>query len=315
MRAVKITPEAKMLSTNVLALIGAVTSINILWRLFVFVRHFLRPSALPRYLHGEAWALVTGASDGIGAGLVDELANRGFNVVLHGRNQAKLEGCMKRLKDKYPRRQFTTAVLDAKTATPRQIEDMAAQLPKTLTVLINNVGTSGDEKMLSRFLDRSVAGVGRINSVNEGFPDMLTRATLPNLISNQPSLIINIGSILGEWPCPFLEEYTGGKAHNKAFSHSLRATMVLEGYDVEVMHVRVASVATPGSGEPPSFGTVTPSTFARGALDRVGCGEGETMGCFRHGVMVGLPEFLIPNAKKVLGGVSQAMVKQKIEKC
>lgn len=304
----------EILSSNVLALIGAGTVLGILLRLFRFARHYLRPSSLPRYLHDEAWALVTGASDGIGAGLVNELANRGFNVVLHGRDQAKLEGCVKQLQSKHPKRQFSIAVLDAKIATAEQIEDMVAKLPKNITVLINNVGVGGDGKRFSRFLDRSAASVGRIIAANEGFPDMLTRALLPHLINNQPALIINVGSGLDRWPCAYVEEYTGGKAHNKAFSHSLNATMKLEGYDVEVMYLRVASVATPGSGEPVSFGTVTPSVFARGALDRVGCPEGETMGCFRHGVVVGLTEFLIPDAHKVLGKMGQAMLKQKVEK-
>ena len=88
--------------------------------------------------------------------------------------------------------------------------------------------------------------------------------------------------------------------------------MESENYDVEVMYLRVASVATPGSGEPPSFGTVTPKTFAKGVLDRVGCTEGETFGCFRHAVMVGLAETLIPNSTKVMGNMSTSMVKAKI---
>lgn len=297
---------------TLLAVIGTFTILNALLRLFKFARHFLRPSALPRYLHGEAWALVTGASDGIGGGLVDELANRGFNVVLHGRNQSKLEGRVKGLQAKYPKRQFRTAVLDAKTATAKEIEGLASSMPKNLTVLINNVGTGGDEKMFSRFLDRSVASTGRIVAVNEGFPDMLTRAILPQLIANQPALIINVGSVLDSWPCPLLEEYTGGKAHNKAFSLSLRATMEAEKYDIEVMYLRVFSVATPGNMEIPSFVSPTPALFARGVLDRVGCPEGETHGCFRHALMVGLAQTLIPNSRKVLGNMGHEAVKQKV---
>ena len=297
---------------TILSLVGASTVLYVLWALFKFGRHFLAPSALPRYLHGDAWALVTGASDGIGAALVDELAQRGFNVVLHGRNASKLDKYVAQLQAKHPRRQFRTVILDAKAATAPEIEDLANKMPKNLTVLINNVAAAGDEKKFARFLDKSVASIGRIMAVNEGFPTMLTRALLPQLIANQPALVINVGSVADKWPVVCLEEYGAGKAHNRAFSLALRKCMEVENYDVEVMHLRVTSVSTPGSEEPVSFGTVTPQVFAKGALDRVGCREGTSFGCLRHAVMVGLAETLIPDANQVMGNMGTRMMKAKL---
>jgi short-subunit dehydrogenase len=40
---------------------------------------------------GDSWALVTGASDGMGAEYCRELARRGFNVIMVSRTQRKLE--------------------------------------------------------------------------------------------------------------------------------------------------------------------------------------------------------------------------------
>jgi len=37
-------------------------------------------------MYGEGWALVTGATDGIGKGFCEELATRGYNVCVFGRN-------------------------------------------------------------------------------------------------------------------------------------------------------------------------------------------------------------------------------------
>lgn len=73
---------------------------------------YLRPSKLPRYLHTKnsqpAWALVTGASDGIGKAFAHSLAEAGFNVVIHGRNPSKLAVVLAELESTYPLRSFRT---------------------------------------------------------------------------------------------------------------------------------------------------------------------------------------------------------------
>ena len=70
---------------------------------------------LGRYLHPdkECWALITGASDGIGFGLAEELCLRGFNVILHSRNRDKLELKKRELEAQFPKSQIAIAVGDA----------------------------------------------------------------------------------------------------------------------------------------------------------------------------------------------------------
>ena len=67
---------------------------------FMIDKHFMRKrlSILQRYAAGQpaqAWAVVTGASDGIGASFCEELARIGFNVALVSRTMSKLEAVEK----------------------------------------------------------------------------------------------------------------------------------------------------------------------------------------------------------------------------
>ena len=69
--------------------------------------HWFYSSGLPKYLRktpdgGASWALVTGASDGIGRALSSEVAARGFNVLIHGRNESKLSNVREELAAVYP---------------------------------------------------------------------------------------------------------------------------------------------------------------------------------------------------------------------
>ena len=94
-----------------------------------------------------------------------------------------------------------------------------------------------------------------------------------------------------------------GKAHNAAFSRALRTEMALEGYDVEVLHVPVLSAASAASQESVGGMTVSPLTMARGVLDRVGCGDESTMGCFRHAVVAAVLDALVP--RKMVGKMTK----------
>lgn len=76
--------------------LGALSATYLLYNIVSFASVYLRPSALPKYLHTrdaqKAWALVTGSSNGLGEAFAHELCAQGFNVVLHGRNRIKLAG-------------------------------------------------------------------------------------------------------------------------------------------------------------------------------------------------------------------------------
>ena len=67
-----------------------------------FYRHFLRPRRNLQSLYGQqTWAVVTGASSGIGEAYCELLAQRGFNVVLIARNKDTMEQIAQGLRNRY----------------------------------------------------------------------------------------------------------------------------------------------------------------------------------------------------------------------
>ncbi len=85
---------------NALAVHGVILAIPHAYRIFDLIwLYFLRPSSVKQYLHGKApYAIVTGATDGIGKATAAELLTRGFNVILHGRNEAKMQKVVEELR-------------------------------------------------------------------------------------------------------------------------------------------------------------------------------------------------------------------------
>jgi 17beta-estradiol 17-dehydrogenase / very-long-chain 3-oxoacyl-CoA reductase len=81
-------------ATQLLAAIGALVLLSYLCRFLTFIwTYCLAPSRIHKYVYGVApYAIVTGASDGIGKALAFELYDKGFNLILHGRNEEKTRG-------------------------------------------------------------------------------------------------------------------------------------------------------------------------------------------------------------------------------
>ena len=242
-------------------------------RFLRFIHLYARPSSLKRYLHGaDAWAFVTGASDGIGRGFAQELAQNGFNVVLHGRNLTKLETIKAQLQNQFPKVEFRVLVADASSTSHQQIDELVATLNDIhLTVLINNVGAAIEVAPLE---DTTSEEIDAIINTNARFPTQLTKTLLPKLTqTNSPSLIMNIGS-MGDFCVPYASIYGGSKGFNMTWSSCSAMELKSEGKDVEFLAISVGRVTDVSHNKKKaSFFTPSARTMARAALQRVGCGN------------------------------------------
>lgn len=231
---------------------------------------------------------------GIGLGFAEVLLSKGCNIILHGRNQSKLESVRNKLLASHPARQIRILVLDAdKSASDTTALDAGAATLSdiSLRILINNVG--GPDSTKSSFTplaSRSSDEIRQFLDINARFTTELTRVVLPHLIAAQPALILTIGSGISEptLPVPYLGIYAGAKAYTQTWARSLRMEMRAEGLDIEVLHLQVGQVATAREIEAGrSVGWLTPSqeALARAGLERVGTGRSEVWAYWSHAVV------------------------------
>lgn len=297
------------LLTAIIYILGILSCLSITTKTTAFLLLYLRPSKLHRYLHDTsgkpAWALVTGASDGMGKQFSIGLASHGFNVVLHGRNPTKLAAVKDDLARQFPGREFRSLIADAsaiacnncrgqgrshqvdgvasqaknKSTPPVDFEGIAASLTDiNLTVLINNAGgnMADPSAPLYQFLqDAPEARLVNNVNLNAVFPLVLQSKLLPQLMRNSPSLIINIGS-LSDNGLPMLASYASSKTFLNTLSRIISHELTLQGGpggDVEVFAARVGeTTATSSNSHPASLFKPDARTVARAVLARVGCG-------------------------------------------
>ncbi|KAH7074980.1 hypothetical protein FB567DRAFT_535943 [Paraphoma chrysanthemicola] len=290
--------------------------------------HWLYASGIPKYLRtgsdGKAsWALVTGASDGIGLALSSELAARGFNVVIHGRNEAKLNRVREELAAAHPQRQFRSVTADASNFTSADIDRIVAlvnDLPGQLTVLINNVGgTAPLSSNFKHFESTTPTEIEALFSLNVQFPLQLTRAILPRLAAQgKPTLVLTCGSgaQVGQ---PYVAAYSGCKGALHAWNRALFAEQAEAKTAVEILEVVVGPTYTQQLQKDPNLkaGLMMPTAdvMAKAILARVGHGHRSVTPYFWHAFQDGLVYGLLPSstADGIIAGMLKPMVEAKKE--
>jgi NAD(P)-dependent dehydrogenase (short-subunit alcohol dehydrogenase family) len=150
----------------------------------------------------EQIILVTGATDGLGKAVAAALAEQGAHVLLHGRDQGRLDSTRAEILAASPNAQLTTYRADfASLDEVRGVgEQISAEHPR-LDTLVNNAavggGKPGDPQ---RELSRD--GYELRFAVNYLAPFLLTHLLLPNLRHTPPSRIVNVSSA-GQRPIQF----------------------------------------------------------------------------------------------------------------
>lgn len=268
-----------------LTTIGGFFAVYWLLQIIDWLLGVVQSPQLAKYRHAgdDSWAVVTGATDGIGKGFSEELLRRGHNVLLHGRNQQKLEKIKKELLEQWPKRQVDVVAADASKYDKAYevVVKKAKSLPGKVTILVNNVGGQITTPRNVALGNSKHDDLDTCLNINARFPTHLTASMILMLQENSPSLIINSGSMGGTLGCPYLLTYTATKAYIHTFTNSLRIEMIAEGTpDVEVKGFMIGNTETTGNPQLMPFFTLQPRDTAASCLDRVGKAGGAVV--FSH---------------------------------
>ncbi len=164
-------------------------------------------------------ALITGASGGIGKAFAEELAERKTNLVLVARSEEKLNLLAKQLKEKY-QIQVDVIVKDlSELGATGEVFDIVKNKGLTIDLLINNAGFGDYGEFAERDGERQI----KIIQLNIMALVDLTHKFLPLMRQKRCGSIINVSSIAGFQPIPYLSVYAASKAFVLSFSQSLWA--------------------------------------------------------------------------------------------
>ena len=166
----------------------------------------------------DRWAVVTGASSGLGRGIAARLADRGMSLVLTGRNDARLGETADQIRRAAPRVKIETIATDLATrAGVAALIDRVGDRP--IEVLINNAGFGSYGPFVEADPEREADEV----AVDVSAVIALARAFLPGMIARGSGGILNVASTIAFQPAPYQAVYGASKAFVLSFSEALWA--------------------------------------------------------------------------------------------
>lgn len=170
--------------------------------------------------NGEATrpvVLVTGASSGIGAGLAREFAAHGHDLLLVARRQDALQALATELADAHPVEAMTLAADLSEPGSGDAVEAEVRRLGRHVDILVNSAGfgLSGRVERLDR-----AEQVQMIDLNIRALAD-LTLRFLPGMIERRSGGVLNVGSIAGFQPGPYMATYYATKAFVQSWTSAL----------------------------------------------------------------------------------------------
>jgi len=166
----------------------------------------------------EGWAVVTGASSGLGAIFADQLAQRGQSLVLAGRDQARLSAVAQQVGQIAPDIDVELVVGDL--GTDAGIEALVSHLEgRAIDVLVNNAGFG----TYGKFAELDAGREHDLVAVNVDALVRLTHAVLPGMLARGRGGIVNVASTIAFQPGPYQATYGASKAFVLSLSQALWA--------------------------------------------------------------------------------------------
>jgi short-subunit dehydrogenase len=213
------------------------------------------------------WAVVAGASEGLGAAFATSLAARGLNLVLLARRTELLDTVAQRLRESTGVEVRTAACDLARPDLASVLEASTRDVELGLAIYNAAYAPIGD------VLDRSADELLRVVDVNVRGPLVLARTLAPRMAERGRGGIVLMSSMAGFQGAPRIATYAASKAFTTVFGESLWSELRPRGVDVLVScagAIRTPGYAKSASGDAP--GTLDASAVAEQTLAALGHG-------------------------------------------
>ena len=230
------------------------------------------------------WALVTGASAGIGAALAEQLAARGAHLVLSARRKDRLDELAAKLHAAHNTSVEVFPADLAKPDTPQAIFSFTQGKGIAVELLVNNAGFGAYGAFAEIPLSRQLEMV----QVNMAAVVELTHLYLPAMISRRRGDILILASTAGFQAVPFISTYAATKSFDLYFAEALAEEVRPFGVQVTALCPGATSTEFQKVAGQPDYAfrsAESPADVARVGLDALAAGKPAVISGTRNRLM------------------------------
>ena len=167
------------------------------------------------------YAIITGASKGIGKDIAEELARRKYNLVLVARSESLLMQQSEELARKYSVDVMYKSIDLSEPNSSATVKAFISEHDLDISILVNNSGYG----LWGRFEKLSLKDQLNMLRLNNESLISLTYAFLPQLQRQKQSYILNVASTTAYQAVPFMSVYAASKSFVVSFSRGLTAEL------------------------------------------------------------------------------------------
>jgi short-subunit dehydrogenase len=173
------------------------------------------------------WALVTGATSGIGAELTSQIAAKGLNIILVARKEKELKEHADALSTRYG---IETKYISADLATTEGVE-LVKKVGEDIGLLVIAAGV----EVNGAFEKTSIEKELKLIQINVVSTLQLAHYFSKGMVERKKGGILMVASLSGHMPNPYFSNYAGSKAYVLNFGASLYGELKPKGVDVSVL--------------------------------------------------------------------------------